>query len=376
MRVPQAQPINPISALAFLVALTLGPSVQAQTLPCANTTASSGTTQNSSSTSVSQNAQNVANAAKSLGSLFKKKPADAAATAPCPSTAPAAAPGTPNPGQPNTAAAPAQPDSGQPAPAAAAAPAQGGTAPWQPPSGSPSPAAPAGPLDPSKLPDVLGIHLGAPREDASAMLLKLYPGNPVRPEGPDTVAGMGMINIDLPGKSGSDNVHLEFTLTPGKQKVYYIERAVFYKQHMSRDNVMASLHQKYGQQIYEDTNSGVGAMFWLFDEQGHAIPPDKNSPHSAPYGCDTDEATERMLFLNQQRSYANGSLPPATYCDSLIVLRVTVAEDSLVDRIATVLEDRALLRREVTAAGEALKSQNQQQQQQQLKNAQQAKPNL
>ena len=82
------------------------------------------------------------------------------------------------------------------------------------------------------------------------------------------------------------------------------------------------------------------------------------------------------MFLNQLRSYANGGLPPATFCDSLIVLRVMVAEDQNVDRIFTVLEDRALLRREVTAAGEAAKSKNQQQQQQQLKNAQQAKPNL
>lgn len=207
------------------------------------------------------------------------------------------------------------------------------------------------------------------------MLLKLYPGNPVRPEGPDTVAGMGIININLPGGSGSDNVHLEFTLPPAKQKVYFIERSVLYKQQMSRDNVMASLHQKYGQQIYEDTNGRAGEMIWLFDEQGHAIPPDKNS-RGAPYGCDTDDAAERGLFHNQINAYLHGNLPPASYCDGLIVLHVTVAEESLVDRIFTRLEDRALLRREVTAAAEAQKNQNQQQQQQDLKNAQQAKPNF
>jgi len=208
------------------------------------------------------------------------------------------------------------------------------------------------------------------------MLLKMYPGNPVRPEGPDTVQGMGIINIDLPGKSGSDNVHLEFTLPPGKQQVYFIERMVSYKQQMSRDNVMASLHQKYGQQIYEDTNGRSGGMFWLFDEQGHAIPPDKNSPHSAPYGCDTDDAAERGLFHNQVNAYLHGNLPPASYCDGLVVLHITVAEESLVNTIFTRVEDRALLRREVIAAGEAAKNKNQQQQQQNLKNAQQAKPNL
>ena len=74
---------------------------------------------------------------------------------------------------------------------------------------------------------------------------------------------MSMINSELAGKSGSDNVHLEFTLPPGKQQVYYIERSAFYKQQMARANVMTSLHQKYGQEIYEEKNGGV--LYWLFD---------------------------------------------------------------------------------------------------------------
>jgi hypothetical protein len=184
---------------------------------------------------------------------------------------------------------------------------------------------------------------------------------------------MGMINIDLPGKSGADNVHLEFTLPPGKQRVYYIERFVQYKQLMARSNVLDSLHQKYGQELWVDPN--LGDMFWLFDEQGHLIAPDKNTTRS-PYGCDADEASERMLFHGQVNAYLHGSLPPASFCDSLIVLRVNVAKDQSVDRIFSVLEDRALLRREVTAAGEAQKAQAQRQQQQELKNAQQAKPVL
>ena len=144
--------------------------------------------------------------------------------------------------------------------------------------------APAGPLDPAiKLPDVLGIHLGAPRaRTLRRCSWKLYPGNPVLPrEGPDTVAGMGIININLPGGSGSDNVHLEFTLPPAKQKVYFIERSVLYKQQMSRDNVMASLHQKYMPADLRRYERGrAGEMIWLFDEQGHAIPPGPKLPWS------------------------------------------------------------------------------------------------
>ncbi|HXX24968.1 MAG TPA: hypothetical protein VEO19_17650 [Terriglobia bacterium] len=385
MRISSARSTKPIAALALFVALTFCPLIhaqnQAQTPPCTNTTASSGTTQNSSSSSISQGAQNVENAAKNLGSIFKKKKttANSAATTPC--TSPSLTPATPNTNAPNTAGAPAQPapDATPASPAAsstpgdAAAPSQGGSAPWQPPSGSPSSAAPAGLLDPAKLPDVLGIHLGAPREGVSGLLLKLYPGNSIRPEGPDTVAGLSMINIDLPGKSGSDNVHVEYTLTPGKQRVYYIERGVFYKQHMSRDNVVAALRQKYGQEIYVHPNGGE--TYWLFDEQGHPIPPDKKA-NGSPYGCDADDASGKMLFHSQINAYLHGALPPATFCDSVIVLRVTLPQDQYIDRIFTVLEDRALLRREVTAAGEAQKAQNQKQQQQDLKNAQQAKPVL
>jgi hypothetical protein len=375
----------------LFVALTFCPLIhaqnQAQTPPCTNTTASSGTTQNSSSSGISQSAQNVENAAKNLGSIFKKKkaqPANSAAAAPC--SSPSIAPGTPNANAPDAAAAPAQPNSAQPAPAAtpvapaasstpdaAAAPSQGTSEPWKPPSDSPSAPASAGPLDPAKLPDVLGIHLGAPREEVQGILLKLYPGNSIRPEGPDTVAGLSMTNIDLPGKSGSDNIHVEYTLTPGKQRVYYIERGVFYKQHMSRDNVVAALRQKYGQEIYVHPNGGE--TYWLFDEQGHPIPPDKKA-NGSPYGCGADDASGKMWFHSQVNSYLHGGLPPATFCDSLIVLRVTVPQDQFIDRIFTVLEDRALLRREVTAAGEGQKAQNQKQQQQDLKNAQQAKPVL
>ena len=348
------------------------PQNQAQTPPCPNTTASSGTTQNGSSSSISQNARNVENAAKSLGSIFKKKapPPNSAAAAPCPSAAPSAAPG-PSASASGAAAASAQPTSGQPASGAAAAPSQGGSAPWTPPSDSPS-AAPAGPLEPAKLPDVVGIHMGMLRQDVPGILLKLHPGNPIQPEGPDTVAGLSF-SAQLPGQSAGDNIHVEFTLLPDKQRVYFIERYIRYGQAMTYDNFLAAERQKYGQEIFTDI--GGDTKYWLFDEQGHPLPPDKNAQQQSPYGCDPDQASGRMLFLNQVRSYTNGGLPPATFCDSVIVLMVQ-AGPGPVQSIHTFLEDRALLRREVAVSGEAAKVEGQKKQQQQLKDANQAKPNL
>lgn len=372
---------KPFSLLAAFVALTFcpllhaqnqAPQNQAQTPPCANTTASSGTTQSSSSSSISQNAQNVANAAKSLGSIFKKKapPANSAAAAPCPPAPSTAA--VPNANGSSTAATPAQPNSAQPA-QVAGAPSQGASAPWTPPSDSPaSVAVPAGPLDPAKLPDVVGIHMGMLRPEVPGILLKLHPGNPIYPEGPDTVAGLSFSAI-LPGKSAGDNIHVEFTLPPDKQRVYFIERYIHYAQPMTYDNFLAAERQKYGQEIFTDISGDT--KYWLFDEQGRPIPPDKNAQQQSPYGCDADQASGKMLFLNQVRSYTHGGLPPATFCDSVIVLSVQGGPGP-VDSIHTFLEDRALLRREVSVTGEAAKAEGQKKQQQELKNANQAKPNL
>ena len=252
---------------------------------------------------------------------------------------------------------------------------QGGGAPWKPPSDTPAAAAaPAGPLDPAKLPDVVGIHMGMPREEVPGILLKLHPGNPLQPEGPDTAAGLSF-SADLPGKSGGDNIHVEYTLPPDRQRVYYIYRYVNYKELMPNENIIASLRQKYGKETLDTVNGGRIFM-WLFDEQGHAIPPDKNAKQQSPYGCSTDDASGEMLFLSQVRSYTHGGLPPATFCDSVIMLTVQFSTGDVSNVILTTFEDKALLRREVTAAGEAAKAEGQRQQQQQLKNAQQTKPNL
>ena len=145
MRFPAIYSARLFASVVLLIAGSFAfcPWLQAQNNP------SSATSQCTAAAGVSQNAQSIEDAAKSFGSIFKKKtpPSASTAAAPCPSHGSSSA-------SPQSAAAP-----------------------WAPPSNTPSATlAPAAPLDPAKLPDVLGIHLGMPRADASAALLKLYPG--------------------------------------------------------------------------------------------------------------------------------------------------------------------------------------------------------
>jgi len=347
MRIPAVPSVKLISPLVLLLALAFCPCVSAQFNPV--------------------------QAAKGAWNKAKQQQQQGQRPASQPASAPANTSGQPSSAQPANSGA-------QPAPSSTSTgdSGQGAGAPWAPPSDTPAAAAaPAGPLDPAKLQDVVGIHLGMAREDVPRILSKLHPDGSTTPEGPDTVAGL-FFRVDGKGVPASgDYIHVEFTLPPGKQRVYFIERYIQYQQAMTYDNFLTAVRQKYGKEIFVDTNGGN--MYWLFDEQGRPIPPDQNaahrSPYPSPYGCDADDASGKMWFLSQVRSYTHGGLPPTTFCDSLIALRIQ-AGPGPVDRIHTWLEDRALLRHEVTAAGEAAKAEGQRQQQQQMKNAQQAKPNL
>jgi hypothetical protein len=53
------------------------------------------------------------------------------------------------------------------------------SAPWTPPSNAPSVS--SGSIDPAKLPDIGGIHLGMPIEQAKAALQKLFLGQRIAP---------------------------------------------------------------------------------------------------------------------------------------------------------------------------------------------------
>jgi hypothetical protein len=208
------------------------------------------------------------------------------------------------------------------------------------------------------------------------ILQKIHPSNQVRPEGREPIFGV-MFGGDFPNNGGGENITVEYTMPPNKQVVYYIIRQVTYRQAISRDNFIGALRQKYGHETMDSFN-GSPYMWWMFDEQGRAVSAEKNTNKDSPFGCYIPVTPGGGWFVRQVNSYLRGELPPATFCDSIILLTVqlTAAPTGPVYGATTAVLESALLRREATAAGEAQKAQIQKQQQQDLKNAQQAKPVL
>ena len=266
------------------------------------TTAQNGSANQSNSSSVSAGAKDVENAAKQLGSIFKKKPATsstAATPSPCPAPAsnasgsapaPAAAPGAPASDSALAAAAP---------PATTASTASASPAPQAPASGSASlgdvqlPPAPSGGLDSSKLPDILGVHIGTQTDKVIAQLNSLYPfvrhgtgavesgsmGNGyikyAATNDPPYVSSTGFFKPNTAGCSpngcqANDTMGAIFSGPPEKVAVKLV-RSVTYDadKQTTSDNMKAALVQKYGPNF---TEYPPLTLNWAFDEQGNALP--------------------------------------------------------------------------------------------------------
>jgi hypothetical protein len=285
-----------------------------------------------------------------------------------------------------------QPQSSSNPPSAPTQLASGGAAaPWTPPTDTPT--APAGPLDPAKLPDVGGIHIGAPSTEVPAILKTLHPGVPVQ-----TLAGAPAPLLFGVSQSygtvqpnSADIFNVYYTYEPGKpQVVHYLSRRVQYLQPIARANLIAGLRQKYGPETLADkpvagspttNDADIGEMYWLFDEQGHVVHPGNPGNLNAPYGCISTDGNSgyRNMIRDFELGVAPGGtpLPPPGFCDSLIELHV-VFEGYLtsVQMTETYFEDRALTRRSSMAIANLQKSQAQKQRQNEQNQANQAKPNL
>jgi hypothetical protein len=135
------------------------------------------------------------------------------------------------------------------------------------------------------MPDILGIALGMPVQEAYAKLQADLPKNKLQ------VGTTNFPTIEKPviksfssnpqqgimmGDEG-DSVNVYVTLPPNKQAVWYVDRTRFFPDKgIAKATLLTSLREKYGKEtvawIVTGTpttdDSKVTALVWLFDEQG------------------------------------------------------------------------------------------------------------
>jgi hypothetical protein len=366
-----------MSSFAVLVlGLTFGSAVsaqtQAQTQPCTPAATQAGNAQQQSPQSVSQAGQNVKNSLKSLGSVFSKKtqPAAGSTATPCP---------------PAAAAGPAAAPAAQPA---AGADQGAATAPWSPGDSAAPQSAPkaatafTGTLDPAKLPDVVGIHMGMPIDEALAVLKKLHGGN-VNLTSAGNPINYTRVNYQLNvNPPAGDSFQVDYTFPPGVQRVADVSHTSQYYPPVSHANMLEGLRAKYGKETLAiagpapakpGEDARITQMYWLFDENGKAIAPGPVT-NMAPYGCTQEHSG--VGYATMVNQYMHNGLPTPTFCDSLIILNVAFSNAETVALSMTTIIDNGLLLRSVKTTGDYQAELAKKQHEQQLKQANQAKPTL
>jgi len=292
-----------------------------------------------------------------------------------------------------TPAAPANPAPSAPAPSAppssptTAAPASAGDNVFVPPAEQAS--KPAGPLDPAKLMDIAGIHIGMPIAQTVPILEKIHPGTKVQPDTRSRDEPMAAYSVSLYvyHPPPSDNIWVNYTFDT--LEVYSVSRSVGYLPQIAKSVLLEALRKKYGPETAAlsfsappKTDNDITKMWWLSDEQGNIIHPANMSKYTyTPYGCAPKGFGYDVVtsYRTAFRDVQNGKLPAETFCDSTIIFYVEIengSDSSLVGNTRSFLFDSALFRRSTIAWAHHLDTQAQEQQQKALQNANQAKPNL
>jgi hypothetical protein len=145
----------------------------------------------------------------------------------------------------------AQPGAGQPSGAAAtltaAVSSSGSAQVWTPPGETAAAVAFKGPLDPAKLPDIGGVHIGEGSEQAVAALKKIHPGAqltaiPQSANLPSAGVTLNFGNYQPP--PSWDNTSVNFTFDSNQQTVYSVYRDVRYEPNISKQNLIDALRHR------------------------------------------------------------------------------------------------------------------------------------
>lgn len=147
---------------------------------------------------------------------------------------------------------------------------------------APAFSAPAVAIDPSKLPDIEGVHLGMSEPQAMSVMTSLFPGASLTPhpskftnarDKPWITRIEGLVPQTC-NSPCSDQLVVILSLPPNQQQVVSLQRGILFLhgKEPTLDAMLSSLRQKYGQEVAPTKPPRMG---WLFDEQGRPLTPSK-----------------------------------------------------------------------------------------------------
>ena len=248
-------------------------------------------------------------------------------------------------------------------------------------------AAPTGPIDPAKMPQINGIHLGMPIADAKAVLQKLYPTGHV-----DALNGMviGPQHQSFPwllrvqaNSSGLDASTVDATYPPNAQRVWHMARNSP-QPHVAHDVLVAALRAKYGKETLAlgttatdnpaTVDGQILLMYWLYDQQGHLQTSTKIVAHS-PFGCGhyADGANGNVYSGLVQ----NPASIPIQWClDNYVVVSASLGPKDILDILYLDMVDLPLAVRSAKATAAWAKGLDAQARQEATQKANAAQPAL
>jgi Sec-independent protein translocase protein TatA len=203
-----------------------------------------------------------------------------------------------------------------------------------------APAAPPAALDPTKMPDILGVHLGTPLQEALATLKSQYPKgrfeqwrhDPLGLQNPSPRDVTYAISINRYGQqagTNEDQVNVSVTEHPNVQVVWGMGR-LSGNQHVNRGTLLAALREKYGKETVAVSGASTGMdgdrttddrlitrMWWLYDEQGRRAPMPGGGMQTLYFCRHTAGAEESVAFAAAASNSQGGG-----WCSSYAGLHV------------------------------------------------------
>jgi hypothetical protein len=234
--------------------------------------------------------------------------------------------------------------------------------PWTPPADTPT--APPVVLDPSKMPDVVGVRLGMSPQEALEALRKQYPKDIYQkltadwwpaPQKPDY--GFTVLS-SAPGNTA--DAHLSLTAPPNPQLVWRITRLT-QRMHINRVTFLAALREKYGKETvaYPENGGGdpvtddrrMGELAWLFDESGGRAPlPRAAAVSGAPnlVQCLSGPGNPQPIMPVDDVDLTKTKF--RDWCSSVVGIHINIGSQEIVENTFTEMLDAPLAIRTAHAA--------------------------